>query len=246
MKEHEQKRSILGRMLKIIGLVMLIAILIAAVRLVFLARDVAGFKQFWDDAARAEPPENAVVYIALGDSAAQGIGASEPMKGYVGLVAKELEKRQGRPVHIVNMSVTGATIGSVREQQVPRLKEIKNLDEAVITIDIGANDVNRDLMDKGEFAKQLDSLFKELPKHTIVADIPSFARTRFRKAESRIIEFNPIVHEVAEKYGLKVAPLYKYTARDKSLSTNSSDIFHPSDRGYRNWANAYLEVLRQD
>jgi acyl-CoA thioesterase-1 len=244
MKHQQPKPSILKRMLKVAAIIIAIMLVIAGLRLIFLFRDVAGFKQFWDERGNQNIPDNALVYIALGDSAAQGIGASEPMKGYVGLVAKELESRTGRPVHVINLSVSGATVESTTQKQLQQLKELKNLDQAVITIDIGANDVNRDLIDKNEFERQLDALLKELPPQTVVGDLPSFARTRFWKAEQRIQEFNPILHKVADLYGLKVAPLYEKTSSDKSLFTNSSDIFHPSDRGYRNWANAFIEKLQ--
>jgi len=236
-------RSILRRMLKIFALFIVIVLAVAGIRLLLLLKDVTGFKQYWDNKAQAKSPENALTYIALGDSAAQGIGASSPMKGYVGVVATELEKRHDRPVHIINLSVTGATADSAYEDQIPKLKNIPDIDQAVITIDIGANDINRNIKSSDEFEKDLDVLFAALPKQTVVGDLPSFARTRFWKAEDRLKKNNPVLYRVANKYGLKVAPLYEATAADKSLLTNSSDIFHPSDRGYRNWASAFLKTL---
>ena len=51
-----------------------------------------------------------LVYVALGDSAAQGIGASTSDNGYVGLVADRLRERTGNPVLGVNLSRSGATV----------------------------------------------------------------------------------------------------------------------------------------
>jgi acyl-CoA thioesterase I len=235
--------SILTPMLKIIGLVLLAFVVMVGIQLLLMLKNVSSYNKFWQETARQKKPDNAQVLVVLGDSAAQSIGASSPMKGYVGLVAKDLEARQGRAVHIVNLSVTGASVKSVIDNQVPQLKLIDKLNEAIVIVDIGANDITRNVVSKEEFENQLDELLRALPKHTILADLPSFARTRFSSMESRIKEFNPIVYMVAERYGIQVAPLYDATVQDKSLLTNSYDLFHPSDRGYRNWAKAFLEVL---
>src|SRR5215212_8776807 len=42
-------------------------------------------------------------YVALGDSLAQGIGASRPDRGYVGLLAERVERATGRRVEVVNL-----------------------------------------------------------------------------------------------------------------------------------------------
>jgi acyl-CoA thioesterase I len=230
-------------MLRAFGISIALIGTIIGARLLLLLKDISDFKVYWETTARQKPPENSLLYIALGDSAAQGIGASKPTKGYVGLVAQELEKKYGRPVHIINISVSGATVDSVTENQIPKLRDIPDIDKAIITLDIGANDVNRNLKDEAAFENDLDTLLALLPKQTVVADLPSFARTRFWMAENRIQGYNPILRKVAQKYGLKVAPLHDMTAADTSLLANSTDIFHPSDRGYRNWAKAFIGAL---
>lgn len=60
-----------------------------------------------------------LLYVAPGDSAAQGIGASDPQRGYVGLLAKRLRDNAGRPVQIVKLSRSGARIKDVLDTQVP-------------------------------------------------------------------------------------------------------------------------------
>lgn len=243
MNKSVRERSILKPVLKLFVLLIAVVIIAAAVRLRSLAQEVRVYKVYWDNLARKQQGDGAITYVALGDSAAQGIGASTPMNGYVGLLAKEFETNTSRPVYVVNLSVSGATIESLIKDQLPRLASVKNLESAVITLDIGANDVTSGLIDKAEFERKLDKLYSQLPRHTAVADLPSFSRTRLWHKEPKIKEFNSVIYKLAKKHGLRVAPVYDATASDTSWSKNSADIFHPSDRGYRNWAGGFLKVL---
>ena len=69
-----------------------------AVKLVRLQRSVAVNADFWT-LSRGE--RGGLLYVALGDSAAQGIGASSAQHGYVGLIAQRLRDTTGRPVQVV-------------------------------------------------------------------------------------------------------------------------------------------------
>ena len=60
---------------------------------------------------------------------------------------------------------------------------------------------------------------------------------------------NQIVRRVAAEHGLTVAPLHATTKRQglRSIATQfANDMFHPNDRGYRVWAEAFLPVLSAD
>jgi lysophospholipase L1-like esterase len=48
------------------------------------------------------------LWVVLGDSAAQGVGASSHLSGYVGLVLTRLRAADGRPWRVVNLSRSGA------------------------------------------------------------------------------------------------------------------------------------------
>lgn len=131
-KNHQKRQG------KILRVVLITFGLIAAaelIALVLLYVSVASNKKFWIQKAK-DPGE--LTYVALGDSAAQGIGASSPMRGYVGLVANKLENKTGKSVRIVNVSVTGATIGDALRDQLPKIQSIK---ADIVTIEIGANDI---------------------------------------------------------------------------------------------------------
>ena len=64
-------------------------------------------------------------YVALGDSTAQGIGASHPSSGYVPLIARELESRYDKKIRYVNLSKSGATIEQALSTQLPAMEKLK-------------------------------------------------------------------------------------------------------------------------
>lgn len=101
-----------------------------------------------DASAAAAPP--APVYLALGDSIAFGVGASDPAQGgYVALVYAALRDSQrfrGMGLELVNLSVPGATSADLVApggQMEEALTEIERRAGGVqvITIDIGGNDL---------------------------------------------------------------------------------------------------------
>lgn len=87
-------------------------------------------------------------YIALGDSLASGVGASEPAQtGYVARVHDALEssERFGESgIDLINLSAPGATSSDLMQpggQVSNAVREIEQNEVPVITIDIGGNDL---------------------------------------------------------------------------------------------------------
>jgi len=191
---------------------------------------------WWRDHAERE---GELLYVAVGDSAAQGIGASKPHRGYVGTVASHLRKTTGKSVRVINLSVSGARLRETLDTQVPRLA---SLAPDVITVSIGANDIAS--FDAVRFDRELRKLADALPPHAIVADLPCFF---FGEAEKRVRIANGIVHQVVGEHGFTLAPLYKATRRQGvarvALNQASADFFHPNDRGYRVWASAFVPLV---
>ncbi len=239
----QPSRAILKPMLIICVLLLSLLLVFLAVRLVTLQRSVAGFRNAWQSQAKQTAEPGVLTYIALGDSGAQGIGASQPQKGYVGLLRTAIEEKSGTPIQMINISVSGAKVADVTASQIPQLADLKIDDKTIITLSIGGNDaVHRN----PNFTKDIDTLFSQLPKQTIVADVGYFGGGRYRSRESYVTEVNPILHDAARKYGLTVVPLYQVTKTRNSMRNNAIDIFHPSDRGYRNWYDAFWpEVQKQ-
>ena len=179
-----------------------------------------------------------LLYVAIGDSAAQGIGASEPNRGYVGVLADHIRLATGRTVRVINLSVSGATVELAVRDQLPRFVK---LTPDIVTVAIGANDIA--LWDAAVFTAGIREVFSALPDHAIVADLPCF---HFRHNELKVAVANAIVREVAAENDLTVVPLHATTKRQgfRSIATQfANDMFHPNDRGYRVWAEAFLPAL---
>ncbi len=183
--------------------------------------------------------EGELLYVAIGDSAAQGVGASKPHRGYVGAIAKHLRNASGKSVRAVNLSVSGARL---REALAVQLPQIVSLKADVMTVAVGANDM-ADFEPK-RFERELRSLLESVPKHAIIGEVPCFFIGQPNK-NARMA--NDIVHELADQLGFRVAPIYETTRRQGVARTAfyhaSADYFHPNDRGHRVWADAFLPLV---
>lgn len=202
-----------------------------------LTMRIPGHHDHWRE--RRTGPAGSPLYVALGDSAALGLGASEPRRGYVGVLAEEIERLTGGPVRVRNLAIDGATLAVVIEDELPRLARLHPL---VCTLDVGANDVWT--FDPERFRADLDRICAALPAGSIVADLPSFS---FLPVGGRVRAANRIVHEVAPRHGHLVAPLNATTAVGGPVDAvrgAAGDFFHPNDRGHRRWAEAFLPGVR--
>jgi acyl-CoA thioesterase-1 len=205
------------------------------VRVVQLRRSVDGYRDYWSG-PQGDP--GGLVYVALGDSTAQGIGASRPERGYVGLLADRLRAATGRPVQVINLSRSGAKVADVVADQLPRLA---HLSADIVTVGVGANDVKR--YDGAEFHRDVDALVAGLPAGTFVADVPWFMHGAIGRTSGEAAEY---LASRAGARSLPVASLYRAT-RDRGwgamLTDFAADWFHPNDRGHRVWADAFWAAL---
>jgi lysophospholipase L1-like esterase len=191
--------------------------------------------QWWRDLATTEGD---LLYVALGDSAAQGIGASAPKNSYVGVIADHVATTTGRSVQVVNLSVSGATVALAVADQLPRFAAYS---PDLVTVAIGANDIAA--FDPELFETGIRKVFGALPYNAVVADLPYFF---FPWNEKKVAVANRILREVAEERGLTVVPLHESMRRQglKGIFTQfAEDLFHPNDHGYRVWASAFLPAV---
>ncbi len=222
-----------------VGVALVLLVLLVAgwwtVQVVRVVRSVEIHATYWSQ-PRGEP--GGLVYVALGDSAAQGIGAHGPEAGYVGLIAERLRNATGLPVRVVNLSVSGARVGDVVNDQLPALDgQCADL----ITIGVGGNDIRE--YDASTFADDVTALTAALPADAVIADLPYFMHGQW-EADAR--QGNVALRQAAGAAGLTVAPLYD-TIRDQGwaamFTDYAADWFHPDDDGHAVWAQAFWTAV---
>jgi acyl-CoA thioesterase I len=223
-------------MLKPVLIVFIIIICIVAflgIRALLVLRSVPSYKAYWENRQTSQVTENAFVYVALGDSAAQGIGASSPDKGYVGVIAARIADKTKRPVHVINLSVSGAKVRDAKNIQIPELQKL-GIKPDLITIDIGSNDMR--LFDSEMFSRELRDLGNDLPEGTVIAEISPYFK-------DKSVQANKVIHELAKDKKLVVAPLADILGKNDTWRLYAGDFFHPSNHGYQLWADGYWQVI---
>jgi lysophospholipase L1-like esterase len=222
----------------LLGLAVLVAVLVIAevAALLMLRNDLRSFATYWRErAGQSTGAENEFVYVALGDSAAQGIGASAPQKGYVGLLAKAIGRETGRPVRVVNLSVSGAKVQDLLDRQLPQMR---NYQPDLITMEIGANDMRG--YESARFRREFQQVLDGLPAdRTVISTMPFFGG-RIR-TEDNAYRASQGITELARTKGFSIAELYVALEKshDKREWIYASDFFHPNDKGYRIWYEAF-------
>jgi len=211
------------------------AVLLAeAAALLIMKSSVNRYATYWR--ARAGQPGE-FVYVALGDSAAQGIGASSPERGYVGLIAQRIEVQTGKRVRVVNLSRTGATLEDVLNRQLPQLKSYT---PDLVTMEIGANDLLS--YDASKFRQQYAAILDGLPAdRTVVATMPYFGGRI--NVQGRDHAASDIITSLAEQRGFRQADLYDGLKARDSLRVYAADYFHPSNHGHHIWSEAFWVAI---
>lgn len=227
-----------------------------------LARQRRPYRRAWEDAqlgisvdldriAKQAPAERPLIYVALGDSAAQGIGARTIEDGYVARIAQGLEAVSKRKVLCVNLSVSGGTAVTVLGNELQQLRGMgldgSLLTPDVITLDIGGNDVMMKHLEAKTFGQAIENILAQLPTKAYVANIPSYG---FGNWEKRAKLFSQKVDEAVEQHGHTVIDLRTYS---RSLPTwfylfrrHAADLFHPNSAAYADWAGMFLQRICAD
>lgn len=227
------------------GIALTIIVGLYIISLLYLVFSVNSFTQYWKEEIAKPAPKDALVYVALGDSAAQGVGAYRATDGYVGQFAKRLGAKHNRPVRVVNMSVSGAKIQDVIDKQLPQLKNYK---PDVITLDIGGNDIKT--FEAQKFTSEFTELVSQLPAGTIVADVPYFGgRTQLPflgggTPEKLVLVANTIIADATKDKPLKIVPIHDISKErnGRRIWNYAPDYFHPSNLGYKAWSDAFWDT----
>src|SRR6476661_8687526 len=190
-----------------------------------------------DAALAAQGANSAPLWVALGDSMTQGIGASAPDRGWVGQLAEHLAAA-GRPHRVVNLSVTGARVQDAIDQQLPALRDLLDagLVPELVTVVLGSNDVVSPRLRTGlteRFAELLDGL----PDGAVVANLPNPHR------EARRVE---ALLRQREREGRLVVADMRAHGPHSWRGRLAADKFHPNDAGYAAMAHVFDVALGLD
>jgi acyl-CoA thioesterase I len=204
--------------------------------------DCAAFAEYWqahNEWVLGQPPGSGPLWVVLGDSTAQGLGAPSPEFGYVGQVLELLRRRTELPWQVLNLSASGALIRDVLSNQLPKVPASAEL----VTCGIGVNDVL--FAAPGRLFADMRALLAAVPDQTVVLDLPLPERWGGlfgRSTRPYVARINRTLHEVAASRGLPVAEI-SANFGPPWAGKLASDYFHPSQDGYRDWTRALLAVI---
>ena len=194
-------------------------------------RQIAKHGEAWDAANKAALGADGPLWLVLGDSTAQAIGASSIDSGYVGRVRAFLEVRDSRPWRVLNLSKSGALAADVVADQLPRLVELA---PQLVSCAVGANDL---LRRSGDLDRSLGEIAVALPAGSLLANIPR----GLREGEAKRV--NDRIAELVVAHDLKVVDLWSATGPPWK-GKYAADWFHPNDVGYGYWVRAFEDALR--
>jgi lysophospholipase L1-like esterase len=189
-------------------------------------------------------PAASILYVALGDSTVEGVGASAPPRHYVGRLHERLLAVYPQ-ARLINLGVGGATAAGVLRRQLPRALELQ---PDLVTLSVGPNDITQG-RDLESYARDVEAILRTLTHRTtavvVVNLIPDLTVTpRFRGKEiealvrQRVVAFNEILIRQARANGAEVVDLYAASQREVPGRPEliGADRYHPSDEGYARWA----------
>ena len=195
--------------------------------------DVVPFAEAWRRDNLAALAGDRPLWVALGDSLTQGIGAPRHDRGWVGQVRDRLAA-EGFDYAVLNLGVSGATTTDVLDRQLPALAALPaSPPVALVTLMIGSNDLMRP-SNRKLLPSRYTEILQALPRGAVVTTLPNPSAVA-RRANDALLE-------IARERGLVVAEL-----RDPRTSSwrgkLAADHFHPNEAGYAAMAEVLGDVL---
>ncbi|MEM9466368.1 MAG: SGNH/GDSL hydrolase family protein [Actinomycetota bacterium] len=188
-----------------------------------------------DALRRAAGPDQPPLWIVLGDSTAQGVGASTIDHGWVARLDAALTD-DGRPHALINLSRSGAHSHHVLAEQLPLL-DLLPYPPSIVTVCCGANDLMRN-PNPSALARRLRALAAELPAGTIMSTLPA------PRYSPTALYVHRSLREAAGANDVIVADLGPHLV--SPWKGTSADRYHPNDRGYGAWVRAFAEPMGID
>lgn len=194
---------------------------------------IADFGTEWHRRNEAAILGSSPLWIALGDSLAQGIGASSVDHGYVARLAGE---HPG--LDVVNFSKSGAKIADVIVDQLS-LVNLLPRSPTFLTCSVGSNDLLRGFNIRAS-ARAVRLLIELLPDNTVMATVPD-------RGSLAAKTLNKAIRSACEERQLPLADVAR--ALDSWKGRLAADGMHPNDHGHQLWLDAFVPLttsLTQD
>lgn len=180
---------------------------------------------FWDQWNERTVGETGPLWVALGDSTSQGIGAADPYDGWIPRMLERVRDHTGEPWRVINLSITGAQLSDILSIQLPRITELRSRghEPAIVTHLAGANDMisfKKWPTSIGNMRRVLDSL----PSHSVVARVGD----PFPKGGFMARRVNQLIERQAAERPFHLFWPWMWPSRDGL----AGDKWHPGPLGY--------------
>lgn len=183
-----------------------------------VAAQTRPYAAWWQAQNRAALAADGPLWVVLGDSMSQGIGASDVERGWVPFTTAALRER-GLGVRVLNLSFSGARTADVLERQLPELERL-GLTPDVTTLLVGSNDLLRRSL-RRVLVERYDALLDAVPRGTLVATTPGAGR----------------LGQVAER--VDAHPRVTAVPLTFARGEIAEDRFHPDDAAYARLARTF-------
>ena len=180
---------------------------------------------FWDDWNQAAAAETGPLWVAVGDSSTQGIGASDPMDSWVPRVLALLREHTGDPWRVINLSITGGQFRDIVEHELPRLEELRAAGNSpdLCTMIAGANNIMAPATWL-EARSDLEKILTSLPGPAVVARVG--ISSPFKTVMAR--RFTSTIERIGAERDFELFWPWDWP----SLDGMAEDKFHPNEKGY--------------
>lgn len=171
------------------------------------------------------------LWVVLGDSMSQGIGATAYDRGWAGQLRDRLAA-DGHHYRLLNFSVSGARVEDVLTTQLPALEQL-GVKPDLVTVLIGANNLLRKKY-QAALVPDFTAMLERLPEGSIIGCITGHSALASTA--------NQVLQAAAVRKHFKIADM-NWAFRPPYKSKLSEDFFHPNDQGYAGIAAAFEEAI---
>jgi len=192
---------------------------------------VTEYHQRWDAHNETARSGDGPLWIALGDSSSQGVGASDWSNGWTHAVLERIREATGEPWRIVNLSMSGGRFADVTDRQLPVLNQLLPEPELVTCV-IGSNDLMWRRGRPEAIYRDAQAMVNRLPPATWLSHLNG--------PGDRPDRLNEIFADAEKARDLRPFNIWKWPSGRNALA---EDMVHPSDVGYRHMADLAWSAL---